>query len=80
MVFAFLLIRVSSGKNVEVLEKIRKLSSVKEVTSTYGEYDMLVKVEVDSLKELDSFVYKKVRTILGIETTTTMVAAHLDRK
>jgi DNA-binding Lrp family transcriptional regulator len=75
MVTSYTLARVEPAKDFVVYESVKKLTGVKEVITTYGEYDMIIKVEVDSLEGLDDFVFNKLRTIEGIEATTTLINA-----
>jgi DNA-binding Lrp family transcriptional regulator len=75
MVTSYTLARVEPTKDNIVYEKITSLPEVKEVITTYGEYDMIIKVEVDSLDDLDNFVFSKLRIIKGIESTTTLISA-----
>jgi len=53
---------------------------VKEVTPVYGEYDMIVKTETESIKELTLFIYNQLRTISGLTMTTTMITAKTNKK
>ena len=75
MVTSYTLARVEPTKDNIVYDKINGLSEVKEVITTYGEYDMIIKVEVESLDALDNFVFSKLRVIEGIESTTTLISA-----
>jgi len=75
MVTSYTLARVEPTKDNIVYDKINGLSEVKEVITTYGEYDMIIKVEVESLDALDNFVFSKLRAIEGIESTTTLISA-----
>jgi DNA-binding Lrp family transcriptional regulator len=75
MVTSYTLARVEPTKDNIVYEKINSLPEVKEVITTYGEYDMIIKVEVNSLDDLDNFVFSKLRVIKGIESTTTLISA-----
>ena len=75
MVTSYTLARVEHTKDNIVYDKINGLSEVKEVITTYGEYDMIIKVEVESLDALDNFVFSKLRVIEGIESTTTLISA-----
>ena len=75
MVTSYTLARVEPTKDNIVYDKINGLPEVKEVITTYGEYDMIIKVEVDSLDALDNFVFSKLRVIEGIESTTTLISA-----
>ena len=75
MVTSYTLARVEPTKDNIVYDKIDGLPEVKEVITTYGEYDMIIKVEVESLDALDNFVFSKLRAIEGIESTTTLISA-----
>jgi DNA-binding Lrp family transcriptional regulator len=75
VVTSYTLARVEPAKDHSVYELVKKLHGVKEVITTYGEYDMIIKVEVDSLENLDDFVFNKLRVIEGIDLTTTLINA-----
>jgi len=74
MISAYIFLKVKPNKDREVIGKIRKLSKVKEVTSVYGEYDLIVKVEAESLEDLDSIVFDSIRAIQEVDATTTCIA------
>jgi DNA-binding Lrp family transcriptional regulator len=73
MIAAYVLMRIKPGVERNVLNTVRKLDQVKVVETLYGEYDMLLKVEVETLDELDSFIFDTVRTIKGVERSTTLI-------
>jgi len=75
MVTSYTLARVEPAKDLFVYDLVKELPEVKEVITTYGEYDMIIKVEIDSLESLDDFVFNKLRTIEGIQLTTTLINA-----
>lgn len=75
MVTSYTLARVEPTKDSEVYERVKKLSGVKEVITTYGEYDLIIKAEVENLDTLDDFVFNKLRSIEGIDSTTTLISA-----
>lgn len=75
MVTSYTLVRVKPPKDKEIYQKIKELPEVKEAIMTYGEYDLLLRIEVNSLDELDSFIFGKLRVIEGVEATTTLLAA-----
>jgi len=75
MVTSYTLARVKPAKDSSVYDLVRHLPGVKEVITTYGEYDMIIKIEVESLDKLDDFVFNKLRVIEGIESTTTLINA-----
>jgi len=75
MVTSYTLARVKPAKDAFVYDLVRQLPGVKEVITTYGEYDMIIKIEVETLDKLDDFVFNKLRVIEGIESTTTLINA-----
>jgi len=79
-VIAYTLVRTEHRKVKELMNRINKLQSVKEITPVYGEYDIIVKTETKSIKELTLFIYNKLRTIPGLTMTTTMITARIRKK
>lgn len=79
MLESYTLARVQPSKDYDIYTKIKELKEVKEVITTYGEYDAIIKVEVNNLEELDGFVFKKLRRIDGVEATTTLISARFPR-
>jgi anthranilate phosphoribosyltransferase len=75
MVTSYTLIRILPTKDEEVYNSVRVLKEVKELVVTYGEYDLIIKVESETLEELDSFIFNKLRTTNGVEATTTLIEA-----
>ena len=73
VVSAYTLIRTEHSKRDELVNKIKKLKFVKEVAFVYGEYDIVVKTETNSIEELNLFIYNELRKISGLATTTTMI-------
>jgi len=74
MLTAFVLIKVKPGMDRDVLKAVKELPEVKEVETVYGEYDMLLKISVGNMDELDSFIFDTVRRIRGVEGTTTLIS------
>jgi len=56
------------------MEKLLAMPEVKEAYVVYGEYDLVVKVETDTLKDLDQFITEKIRRMPEIQMTSTMIA------
>ncbi len=57
----------------DLLRKIRNHDAVESVSILTGDVDMLVKVRVGNIAELDNFVINFLRKLDGIERTNTMV-------
>lgn len=75
MITSYTLVRVLPAKDKEVYGKIQEYSEVKEVILTYGEYDLIIRVESESLEDLDHFIFNKLRTTDGVAATTTLLEA-----
>jgi len=75
MITSYTLARVLPAKDEEVYRIVKTYPEVKEVILTYGEYDLIIKVQLNSLEELDHFIFNKLRTTNGVEATTTLIEA-----
>ena len=74
MVTAYVLAKIESGKDKEVLEEVKKLAGVHGAVPTYGMYDLHVEVAFESMDELDRFIFDEFRRIQGVKETVTLVA------
>lgn len=75
MITSYTLVRVLPAKDLEVYTTVKNYAEIKEIVLTYGEYDLILKVESNSLEDLDSFIFHKLRTTDGVEATTTLIEA-----
>ncbi len=77
MIEAYILVNVKPGKEKDLVEIARnefgdKLTSADVV---YGEYDVVLKVKVDSFDELRNLVVEKIRALEYVERTITLIIA-----
>jgi len=72
MPVAYVLATVRTGREYDVIEEIKRMKGVKEVTLTYGLWDLVIKVETETLGELDNIV-TNIRRIEGVEQTATLI-------
>ena len=70
---AFVFINVEPGSENEVLERLRNVPEVKESYFVYGVYDIVAKVETDSMDRLKEVITWKVRRLDKIRSTLTTV-------
>jgi DNA-binding Lrp family transcriptional regulator len=70
---AFVLINVESGTEEEVVEELRKISGVEEAYYSYGVYDIITKINANSMEALKDMVTRKVRTITKVRSTLTLI-------
>ncbi len=74
-VTAFILMIIELGMEYDVARRIKEeIPAVKEVHVTYGEYDIVAKIVVGNLKELDEVV-TKIRGMPGVKSTTTLISS-----
>jgi len=74
MTVSYVLLNIEPGSEEEVLKVVRNLPNVKECHRIYGIYDMIVKVEADSMDGLKEIITWKIRRLPGVRSTiTTMV-------
>ena len=53
---AYVLVQSTIGHEMEVLSDLLKIQFVKEAKGTFGYYDILVKIEADSEKEIEKII------------------------
>ncbi|MCX6660720.1 MAG: Lrp/AsnC ligand binding domain-containing protein [Candidatus Bathyarchaeota archaeon] len=75
MATAFVLINAELGKEEGILKELRSIASVKEAHFVYGVYDIIAKVEADSMEKLKEIVTFKIRRLTDVRSTLTMTVA-----
>jgi DNA-binding Lrp family transcriptional regulator len=73
MPLAMVLINAEIGSEDEVVTELRKISNVKESYVVYGVYDIVAKVEADSMDKLKEIVTWKIRRLDKVRSTLTMI-------
>jgi len=73
MAVSYVLINVEPGSEEKVLNEVRKNQNVKECHRVYGVYDMIAKVEADSMDRLKEIVSWKIRRLDGVRSTLTAI-------
>lgn len=73
MAMAFVLINVESGADAEVLQALKKISNVKEAYQVYGVYDIVTKVEAESMDKLKDIVTNRIRRLDKVKSTLTTI-------
>ncbi|MCW4033457.1 MAG: Lrp/AsnC ligand binding domain-containing protein [Candidatus Bathyarchaeota archaeon] len=75
MPIAFVLINAELGKEESILEELRNIEQVKEAHFVYGVYDIIAKVEAESMDKLKEIVTFKIRRLGDVRSTLTMTVA-----
>lgn len=74
MATGFALLSISPLYKKEVYEKLHnKIPEVVEVHPLFGEFDILVKIECDSIDTIGEVVIKRIRSMKGILDTKTLI-------
>jgi DNA-binding Lrp family transcriptional regulator len=73
MPLAVVLINAEIGSEDEVAGELRKISNVRESYVVYGVYDIVAKVEADSMDKLKEIVTWKIRRLDKVRSTLTMI-------
>ncbi len=73
MPLAFVLVNAEIGSEDEVGQELRKIANVKESYVVYGVYDIVAKVEAESMDKLKEVVTWKIRRLDKVRSTLTMI-------
>jgi DNA-binding Lrp family transcriptional regulator len=66
-------IRTRAGKALDVVEEVKKTEGVKEAFAITGRYDVVARVEAESIEKLGETVVRKIHGIDGVERTETAI-------
>lgn len=70
---AFVLINTEIGSEEEVLNELKKIPYIKEAYVVYGVYDIVAKVEAETMDKLKEVVSWSVRRLDKVRSTLTML-------
>lgn len=73
MPLSVVLINTEIGSEDEVVSELRKIGNVKESHTVYGVYDIVAKVEAESMDKLKEIVTWKIRRLDKVRSTLTMI-------
>jgi len=70
---AFVMINTEVGAEKDVLDRLRKLTDIKESYAVFGIYDIVVKIEADSMEKLKEIIDWRIRRLDKVRSTLTMI-------
>jgi DNA-binding Lrp family transcriptional regulator len=70
---AFVLINAEVGSEDQIVTDLRKITNVKEAYAAYGAYDIVAKIEAESMDKLKDVVNGKIRRLEKVRSTLTMI-------
>ncbi len=73
MPVAIVLVNAEIGSEDEVVAELRKIGNVKESYEVYGVYDVVAKVQAESMDKLKEIITWKIRKLDKVRSTLTML-------
>ncbi len=73
MEIAYVLINCDLGCEQEIIDELKHLDNVKEAHGVFGAYDILTKVESDSVEHLRDVITWKIRKLNRVRSTLTLI-------
>jgi DNA-binding Lrp family transcriptional regulator len=70
---AFVLINADLGAEEELVRELRSIEHVKEVYVVYGVYDIVAKIEADTMEKVKETITWKIRRLEKVRSTLTMI-------
>ena len=72
---AYVQISLNKRNEQDVYDNLIEMSEVKEAHILFGEWDIIALLEMKSPEHLGSFVMEKIRSLQGVNLTSTMIVA-----
>jgi DNA-binding Lrp family transcriptional regulator len=73
MPMAFVFMNIDAGGEQEVLKQLRSIANVKEAHLVYGVYDLVARIEAETMDKLKEIVTWKVRRLDKVRSTLTTI-------
>jgi DNA-binding Lrp family transcriptional regulator len=73
MPMAFVLINADLGAEEELVKELRSIENVREVYVVYGVYDIVAKIESDTMEKVKETITWKIRRLDKVRSTLTMI-------
>jgi DNA-binding Lrp family transcriptional regulator len=73
MHMAFVLINAELGAEEELVKELETVEGVKDVYRVYGVYDIVVRIEAESMEKVKEAITWKIRRLDRVRSTLTMI-------
>ena len=73
MPMAFVFMNIDTGGEQEVLKQLQGIENVKEAYLVYGVYDLVARIEAETMDKLKEIVTWKVRRLDKVRSTLTTI-------
>jgi DNA-binding Lrp family transcriptional regulator len=64
------------GAEAEIVDGVKAIDYVKEVSGVFGNYDIIIKLECSDIDELRDIIITKIRHMDQVRCTTTLMCAN----
>lgn len=71
---AFVLLSCDMGSELDVIEKLKDIDSVKQTYETFGAHDIIAKIENSEKKKLKEIINWNIRKIDHVSSTLTLIS------
>jgi len=72
---AYVLVKVVTGHEKEVVEALQSIAALKEIHFLFGEYDYLLTLDIPDTTALALLVSRRIRKTAWVERTATLIEA-----
>ncbi len=72
MMNAYILLSMQPGDSDKAIQEMRKIEHIEKISVVAGEFDIVIRVKVETLEELLQ-VTNKIQMIRGVQKTTTQI-------
>jgi len=70
---AFVLINVETGSEELTLKELKSIKGVDEAYFSYGVYDIITKIQSETMEQLKNMVTRNIRTLPNVRSTLTLI-------
>ena len=70
---AFVLLNTELGREENIIRELKNMEEIKEVFRVYGVYDIIAKVESDTMDKVKEIIVWKLRNLKGVKSTLTLI-------
>lgn len=75
MTLIYVLINCTRGYDVDVIDELKKIESIKEIQGVFGMFDVLVKVKSSEAQTLNQTVSIQIQKIKHIQSVQTLIVS-----
>lgn len=73
MTIAYVLLKTDLGSEDKVIEELKELEQIKRVERTFGDYDMVVKMEAEHIEKIREIIAWNIQKMAKVRATRTLV-------